>query len=95
MAKDLQRAPDGTVTRYPVVDRRRGVRFAAMGSSPTGRNVADGQIVYVLPDQINIGGPIDAGHAGMWQPNGMGGGGDATVDWEDRYRTKGPREFRP
>ena len=65
MAKDLQPMPEGRVTRYPVVDRRRGVRFAAMGTNPTGHKVADGQIVYVLPDQINIGGPIDAGHAGM------------------------------
>ena len=94
MDRELEPTPEATERRYPVVDRRRGTRLAALGTRPTGHDVADGSIVYVLPDQINIGGPIDGGHAGLWQPNGMGVA-DGVVDWEDRHRLSGPKELKP
>jgi hypothetical protein len=94
MTRELQPSADRTPTRHPIVDRRVSIRAATAGPRPLDGDAADRSIVYVRPDQIGIDGSIDQGHGDMRQPNGTGGG-NAKVNWQDRYRTKGPRELRP
>ena len=68
-------------------------RDAATGA-PASDAPPDDAVEVGLPDQVDAGGPIDGGNAGLWQPNALGGPDDGT-DWEDRQRIGGPKEEHP